>query len=152
MRSWATLNECPHEPLYAFLYECRSKDDCGHELYIDPIGRINVYWRDDGVTYVIKKDQDNYDDLEKVLFAARSEIISRYGKANISFRYDRSVLEMVIHYSKVPFNWMMTATPSEKLEFAEKLHADVFGLQSRLIEIYEDIKEALVQATEPISS
>ena len=59
---------------------------------------------------------------------------------------------MVINYSVVPFNWMMNATPSEKMDFAEKLHADVFGLQYRLMEIYEDIDEALVQATEPMTS
>ena len=78
--------------------------------------------------------------LENVLFAARSEIINRYGKENVNFRYDRGALEMVIKYSVVPFSWMMIATPSEKMEFAEKLHADVFGLQYRLIEIYEDMR------------
>ena len=146
-----SLNECFHEPRNAFRYGFRTKNDWGHEPYIDPIGKINVYWRDDGVKYVIKKDQDNYGYLEKVLCAAGSEIISRYGKDNVSFRYDRGALEMVIHYSVAPFSWMMIATPSVKMEFAEKLHADVFGLRSRLMEVYEDIEEALVQAAEPLT-
>jgi hypothetical protein len=118
-----SFNECFYEPWLTFENGFRSKDDWGHELYIDPIGRIPVYWRDDGVKYVISKWYDNYGDLEKVLFAARSEIISRYGKGNVSFRYDRGALEMVIQYSVVPFSWIMIATPSEKMEFAEKLHA-----------------------------
>ena len=147
-----SLNECFHQPWSAFRYGFRTKDDWGYMLYIDPVGEIPVYWRDDGVKYVISKWHDNYGDLEKLLCTARSDIISRYGKENVSFRYDRGTLEMVIHYSKVPFNWIISATPSEKMVLAEKLHADVFGLQLCLMEIYEDIAEALVQAVEPMTS
>jgi hypothetical protein len=147
-----SFNECFYEPWLTFENGFRSKDDWGHELYIDPIGKIPVYWRDEGVKYVISKWYDNSGYLEKVLCAAGSEIISRYGKENVSFRSDRGALEMVIQYSVVPFSWMMNATPPEKKAFAEKLHADVFGLQYRLMEIYEDMREALLQAAEPITS
>ena len=147
-----SLNECFHQPWSAFQNGFRTKNDWGHTLYIDPIGEIPVYWKDDGVKYVIRRWYDNSGHLEKVLCAAGSEIISRYGKENVSFKSDQGALEMVIHYSVVPFNWMMNATPSEKMAFAEKLHADVFGLQLRLMEIYEEMDEALVQATEPITS
>lgn len=141
-----SINENFYDPLECFEGGFRLKNDIGHLLYIDPIGEIPVYWSENGVEYVIRKMDDNYGLLEKVLFSAMTEIVDRYGKENISFRYDRCNLELVIKYSMVPFSWMMNATPSEKTTFAEKLHADVFDFRFRLLEIYEDIKEILGEA------
>lgn len=146
-----SLNESFYEPCKTFHNGFQMKIEWGHMLYLDPIGRIQVYWRDDGIKYVIKKDHDNYDYLEKVLCAARSEIFSRYGKENVSFKYDKGLLELMIHYSVVPFSWMMNAAPSEKMAFAEKLHDNVFSLQFRLQELFDEMDDMFEEVTEAVT-
>lgn len=136
-----SYNECFYEPWTTFQNGFRDKDDWGHKLYMESGVEIPVYWKDDGVKYVIRGWHDNYGYFQKGFCAAWSEIFDRYGKENVSFRYSKGALEVVINYSVIPFSWLINATPSEKVAFAEKMHADVFSLRWRLQEIYEDMND-----------
>lgn len=138
-----SLNSCFYEPEKIFQYGLRTKDDWGHMLYLDPIAEMPVYWSDDGIKYKIMKCHDDNGELEEVLFAARHEIISRYGHDNVSFKYDYRNFEFTIHYSVLPFSWLMIATPEEKAALAEKLHTDMFSLRWRLQEIYHEIDDKM---------
>ena len=146
-----SYNECFYEPWTAFQNGFRDKDDWGHLLNMETGGEIFVYWKDDGVKYVIREWCDKSGYFEKGFCAAWSEIFDRYGKENVSCGYNKGALEMVIHYSVLPFSWMIIAAPSEKMVFAEKLHADVFSLRWRLDEINDQMDDMTLRENEQVA-
>jgi hypothetical protein len=125
-----SLAEGFYIPWEAFSGNFRDTSDWGYHLFVDPIADMPVYWNESGIMFIVKQMHDNHEHLKKLWDAKKNEIQKQYGTSNVDFEYLPGKLPKIrIIYSSRHVEWLMSAIPKEKIEFAKKLYNDMWGVR-----------------------
>jgi hypothetical protein len=138
-----SLNQGYYSPWKAF--EGGFADEFPHWGYMTELEyglEAYLWWKDREIVYAIKQIRDSDDRLKRLWNKKKDEIINHFNASKVAFECLRGKLpKLEIKFPGRSHDWLLAATPKEKMESARVLYEGFFELVNYFYELTEGMNQ-----------
>ena len=137
-----SLDKAFYRPWKTFEFGFKEISECGYWTEIDWRTNVSVWWNGTGIDLIIGEKDDSNGFLKKIWSLKQNVFKDRYGNDRVEFEHlTGEPSKIKIKYFNRPLEWLLIASPEEKIAIANALSEEFWELRYLFTNNYHECKE-----------